>query len=60
MPKTFNFSICSYEVIVNLCSILGLTSVNRNMLEPVGYEKTIQILVNTLVDYIYERCDKQE
>lgn len=51
---------CKYEVLVNLCNILALASANRNILDPSGYEKSIQMLVDTLANYIFDGSDKND
>lgn len=46
---------CKPEVVVNLCNVLAMTSANKKLLEPEGYQETVKVLVRALVDYLYEK-----
>lgn len=50
---------CKPEVVVNLCNVLAMTSANRKLLEPEGYQETVRVLVRALVDYLFERTTKE-
>lgn len=42
------------KIVVNICNILGMTAINKNILHKKEYKATVKLLVKTLTDYIFE------